>query len=119
MSSIPKDSKREKRIDYEIVVDAYSEEERAMGWYYYLEDNLNFPFSAKWLDSRNPEEGKNVNVIDLSSTDECLQDIFIEVEYDNEQYSVRLEDIKAVDVDEATQTAIEDWKYWVERGYEF
>ena len=119
MSNIPKDSKREKRIDYEIVVDAYHEEERAMGWYYYLEDNLNFPFSAKWLDSRNPEKEKNVNVIDLSSTDDCLHDMFVEVEYKNEQYSAKLKHIKAIDVDEATQTAIEDWMYWVERGYQF
>ncbi|MDX2255539.1 MAG: calcium-binding protein, partial [Pseudanabaenaceae cyanobacterium bins.39] len=27
---------REHRIDYEIIVDAYDEAERAMGWYYYL-----------------------------------------------------------------------------------
>ena len=76
MSNIPKDSKREKRIDYEIVVDAYHEEERAMGWYYYLQDNLNFPFSAKWLQGKNPE-GRNVTVIDLSSTDDCLHDMFV------------------------------------------
>ena len=30
---------REKRITMEIVVDAYNEQERAMGWYYYLEEN--------------------------------------------------------------------------------
>ena len=37
---------REERIEMEIVVDAYGAEERAMGWYYYLEDTLAFPFSA-------------------------------------------------------------------------
>jgi len=31
------DPEREKRIDMEIVVDAYNQQERAMGWYYYLE----------------------------------------------------------------------------------
>ena len=30
----------------EIVVDAYDSEEQAMGWYSYLEDNLQFPFQA-------------------------------------------------------------------------
>ena len=31
------------RINMEMVVDAYNEEERAMGWYYYLEDRLHLP----------------------------------------------------------------------------
>jgi hypothetical protein len=30
----------------EIVVDAYTPEEQAMGWYYSLEDRLHFPFVA-------------------------------------------------------------------------
>ena len=34
-----KSKAREERIIYGIVVDAYTREERAMGWYYYLEDN--------------------------------------------------------------------------------
>ena len=34
----------ENRIEMEIVVDAYDELERAMGWYYYLQDNLTMPF---------------------------------------------------------------------------
>lgn len=31
----------------EVVVDAYGEEERAMGWYYYAADNIMFPFTAR------------------------------------------------------------------------
>jgi len=34
------DPEREKRIDYEIVVDAYDEYERATGWYYSLQDTI-------------------------------------------------------------------------------
>ena len=41
------DKAREDRIDEEIIVDCYGEAERAMGWYYYLEDRLEFPFTAK------------------------------------------------------------------------
>lgn len=48
MTKQEKDPIREKRIDYEIVVDAYDESERAMGWYYYLADKISFPFLAKW-----------------------------------------------------------------------
>jgi hypothetical protein len=39
-----RDEEREERIEMEIVVDAHGEEERAMGWYCYLEDTLHFPF---------------------------------------------------------------------------
>jgi hypothetical protein len=46
---IPEDTIREKRIDYEIVVDAYDELERALGWYYYLDEKLSYPFSAKCI----------------------------------------------------------------------
>ncbi|WPF87370.1 calcium-binding protein [Cyanobacterium aponinum AL20118] len=115
MSSIPEDSQREERIDFEIVVDAYDEEERRMGWYYYLQDNLNFPFSAKWLNRKE----RDVIVVDLSSEDDCLDDISVVVEYDNDQFSAKLDDIEPIGVDETTQTVVDDWKYWVARGYEF
>ncbi len=34
MSNVEYDDSREKRIEMEIIVDAYNEEEQAMGWYY-------------------------------------------------------------------------------------
>jgi hypothetical protein len=44
---VAEDSEREHRITYEAVVDCYNETERAMGWYYYLERALWFPFKAR------------------------------------------------------------------------
>ena len=44
-----KDEAREERISMEIVVDAYGEAERAMGWYCYLEDKLSFPFLTRCI----------------------------------------------------------------------
>ena len=41
-----KDRERDERIAMEIIVDANGPEEQAMGWYYYLEDELHFPFTA-------------------------------------------------------------------------
>ena len=38
---------REKRIIDEIVVDACTSDERAIGWHCYLDDKLRFPFKAK------------------------------------------------------------------------
>jgi hypothetical protein len=47
------DEAREKRIDDEIIVDCYDETERAMGWYCYLEDRLEFPFRAQCIAARS------------------------------------------------------------------
>jgi hypothetical protein len=41
-----KDPIREERIHNEVVVDAYGAKEQAMGWYFYLEDKIRFPFQA-------------------------------------------------------------------------
>ena len=46
MARVTRDEEREERIMMEVVVDAYGPEERAMGWYYYLQDTMQFPFTA-------------------------------------------------------------------------
>ena len=46
MAKARRNPDRENRIHEEIIVDAYGPEEQAMGWYYYLEDKLQFPFHA-------------------------------------------------------------------------
>jgi hypothetical protein len=126
MSKVEKDDSREHRIEMEIVVDAYNEEEQAMGWYYYLDDKLNFPFKAKWMNRRrtsSPSEGEEVEVVGMSSEDECLQEMFVEVLYREgtveDTFSVPLSEIEAVEVDRKTQQAIADWHYWVGRGYQW
>jgi Calcium binding len=48
-----RDEEREQRITMEIVVDAYTPEEQAMGWYYSLEDRLHFPFVARCITQRS------------------------------------------------------------------
>jgi hypothetical protein len=47
-----RDEEREARILMEIVVDAHDEEERAMGWYCYLQDTLSFPFVTRCINDR-------------------------------------------------------------------
>jgi len=46
MAKRKKERLREERIDNEVVVDAYGPEERAMGWYYYLERKIRFTLGA-------------------------------------------------------------------------
>lgn len=49
MKKPKKDPVREDRIENEIIVDAYGPEEQIMGWYYYLDDKIRFPFQAKCI----------------------------------------------------------------------
>ena len=74
MPKVARSASREHRIDMEIVVDAYNEEERAMGWYYYLEDTLQFPFTAICNEKRaiSPLRVKDeVDVIGMAPEEEC------------------------------------------------
>src|SRR3972149_8730060 len=52
MSPIQEDPERENRIVMEIIVDAYGPEEQAIAWYYYLQDELFFPFTATCIVER-------------------------------------------------------------------
>src|SRR2546428_11176445 len=46
------DPDREERITMEVVVDAYDASERATGWFGYLENALEFPFTARCMERR-------------------------------------------------------------------
>ena len=52
MPPTKKDPKRDERITLEIIADANGPEEQAMGWYYYLEDKVHFPFLAQCIADR-------------------------------------------------------------------
>ena len=116
MATTSHDDDREQRISNEIIVDAYNGDEERMGWYGYLEENLNVPFQALW-------DGENVEVLAMSSEEDCEQEMKVEVRYSEGQsqdiFSVSLSEIDPVDTDETTTEAISDWKYWVGRGYDF
>lgn len=122
MARIEKDETREHRIEMEIIVDAYDEEERAMGWYYYLDEKLSFPFLAKCIAKRSTSPlkvGDEVEMIGMAPEDECEHEMFVMIRWKGEEPAVPLSQLEGVSVDDATQEAIEDWHYWVERGYEF
>jgi hypothetical protein len=120
--SVPEDEIREHRIVMEIIVDCYNEEERAMGWYYYLEDQIKFPFQARCLSKRNISPlkyGEVIMVIAMGPEEECDHEIFVEVEYQEESLSVPLSQLEGLEIDEVSSEAIKDWHYWVGRGYHF
>ena len=116
------DKTRERRIATEIVVDAYGEEERALGWYYYLEEKLEFPFKARCIVQREISPltpGEEVKVLKLASEDECEREIFVTVSRGKRKFAVPLFQLMGVKVNAGTRQAIEDWHYWLRQGYEF
>jgi hypothetical protein len=113
---------REERITNEILVDAYNEDERAMGWYCYLEGKLHFPFLATCIAKRaiSPLKVKDeVEVLGMAPEDECGRDMFVMIRWQNDGLGVPLAQLKVVDGDEDTKEAVADWHYWLKMGYCF
>lgn len=119
---IEEEPDREYRIDMEVVVDAYDSEERAMGWYYYISDECEFPFKAKCIEKRkiSPLDlNEEVEVLSVTSEEKCGNEIFVEVKWSSRAMAVPLSQLKGIDVSDKTKEVIEDWHYWCQRGYEF
>ena len=122
MTKAQQEPEREERIIMEIVVDCYDESERAMGWYYYLQDTLNFPFTVKCIAKRaiSPlRVNDEIEVIDMAPEAECEHEMFVLIRWEKEGLAVPLAQLEPVAADEQTVQAVEDWHYWIEQGYEF
>lgn len=107
----------------EIVVDAYNEEERAMGWYCYLEEQLRFPFEARVCQAMaasplRPSE--TVSVTGLAHEDLCRVGIFVWIRWNQRDLVVPLAQLVPLKSDESsTRVAVADWHYWHDQGYAF
>ncbi len=122
MSRIEKNEERENRITMEAIVDAYSSEEQAMGWYYYLDEKIEFPFVARCITKRaiSPlQEGDEIDVIDLAPAKECEREMFVMMRWERDGLGVPLSQLEFVHGSKNTKTAMDDWIYWVKRGYQF
>ena len=115
-----KDSAREDRIRNEAVVDAYGPEEQALGWYYYLENKIRFPFQAQCtaVNVVSPlKKGETVEVVRMAPEDACAHDMLVLVRWQGRKMAVPLSQLTAVGPDESTEEAIGDWHYWGKQGY--
>ena len=116
------DTEREYRIENEIVVDAYDETERAMGWHCYLDEKLHFPFKAKCIEVRKISplrKNEEVKVCGMAPQDDCMHEIFVEIKWQDRNLAVPLSQLFPVNADEETTEAVEDWHYWTARGHQF
>jgi Calcium binding len=122
MPGAKRDPAREDRIVMEIVVDPYDEAERALGWYYYLENTLRFPFEARCVGARaiSPlRPGEVVTVTGMAPEDECEREMFVQVRWQDRPLAVPLAQLRDRRADPTTHEAIADWHYWVAQGYQF
>lgn len=122
MANTKKDESREQRIEMEIIVDAYGEEEHALGWYYYLEQNLKFPFPARCIAKRAISPllvGDKVKVVGMPSEDDCEREMFVKIQWARKSLAVPLSQLEVVQATDKTREAVEDWHYWVGMGYQF
>jgi Calcium binding len=117
------DPEREQRITMGIVVDAYDAQERAMGWYYYLEAQLQFPFTATCIAKRaiSPlHVNDEVEVLGMPGEEECEHEMFVTIRWEQAGLAVPLSQLQPISAtDEQTKQAMADWHYWVRMGYEF
>ena len=113
-----RNEEREERIEMRIIVDAYTVEEQAYGWYAYLDDTIDFPFEAKCMTERDEsplEEGETVRAVGMSSKEPTLRQQYVTVEWMGRELGVPLEQLEAIDPTDDTEQAIADWHYWLER----
>ena len=106
MSKIEKDKDREYRIDMEVVVDAYDSEERAMGWYYYVSDECDFPFKAKCVVERRKSPlsiNDEVKVLGTSPAEECEREIFVDIKWNDRELAVPLSQLEGIDINNKTK----------------
>jgi hypothetical protein len=122
MAKAKRDKQREQRIEQEIVADAHDAEEQAMGWYYYLEEHLRFPFRAKCVAQRATSplrKGQAVEIVGLAPAEECDREMFVALTWEQRTLAVPLAQLEPIQADKMTRQAVEDWHYWVKQGYEF
>src|SRR4051812_9245439 len=122
MKRVKKNAKREERIAKEILVDTYTAEEGAMGWYVYLDNKLSFPFTACCTAERavSPlQVGDEVEVVGMAPEEECACDMFVGIRWERRPLTVPLSQLRVVHGDAATKEAVADWHYWVQRGHQF
>lgn len=104
-------------IDYEIIVDCYDEIEQSMGWYYYLEENIEFPFkaTAQLRKTDGTTELREVNVLGLASDEEGFvsKDFLLEIEVGEYICTTAFSGISRVKASPRTKEALAVWKFWV------
>ena len=93
-----------------------------MGWYCYLQDQMEFPFQAKCIETDvvSPlRKGETVEVLDMAPADSCDHNMLVCIRWKNRKMAVPLSQLSPIGVSAGTVEAAADWHYWVAQGYLF
>jgi len=102
----------------EIIVDAYTQDEQAMGWHIYLDEMIDYPFEAQCIEEREVsplDEGETVRVVGKPNTDPSLRQQFVTIEWKGSELGVPLGQLDPVEASNDTEQAVSDWHYWLNR----
>ena len=83
---------------------------------------MRFPFRVRSARQRaiSPlRRGDEVIALGMAPQVECAHELFVRVRWNGRAVAVPLAQVKPHGVDARTRRAVEDWHYWVERGYCF
>ena len=84
---------REYRIHNEAIVDANGPEEQVMGWYYYLDDKIRFPFQAQCIAAKAVSpllKGETVEVRGMAPEEACVSDMLVLIQWQGRTMAVPL-----------------------------
>ena len=118
MAGTDRDEERDERLKMEIMVDAYTRDEQAMGWKIYLEETMDFPFQARCIEEREVSplaEGETVSVVGVPRMEPSLRQQFVMVEWEGSELGVPLRQLEPVEATDNTEQAVGDWQYWLNR----
>jgi hypothetical protein len=88
---------------------------RAMSWYYYLQDKLSFPFTARCVVQRSVSPLKvaeEVEVVGLPNQRECVREMFVLIRFADRKLGVPLSQLEVVHGTERTREGVDDWRCW-------
>jgi hypothetical protein len=83
-----------------------------LGWYYYLENKIRFPFQAKCIRAKAVSpllKGEVVEVRRMAAENACSPDMLVKIRWHDRTMAVPLSQLAGLNVDESTAEGIGDW----------
>lgn len=110
------DDEMQYKIDYEIIVDAYDEYEQSMGWFYFFDETLEFPFTATaTLKKRGGQvDVKSVKIVGLSSKEDDFMnnDFNLDMEQGGYIHPIAYSALSHIQASDETLEAFHIWDYY-------
>lgn len=113
-------TEQEKRalIYDDILIDCNGEGDENMSWFYYIQDEFEFPFKAKiQIKEKNGKViQKKIKVIGISSSNQNFDSNYqlnMEIEFDDYIIDYPLKELRNIKSSEQVQNTIEAYIYWL------